>query len=327
MTENKIINNRIIERENSNENLDKLYAQRQIYSDGKVIFGIQIVVTVLFTIVLSLVSNFSSDYITTLFSWPKELFKSFIFIISATITIIDLEVITPLLNTKRSTAASIQDSFDCSVLSIPDNKIKVSKPDAETICKYSKKFIKKSSTEDRTYMQNWYYASSLNTIKLPIAMIMCQRTNCWWDNCLREKFIKFIKLISILVFFFIVIISLLNELSLSSFIVNAFSPFFCLLIFTRKQCKENTKSINNSQKLKTHCDNIWLNIINGTIKEDELIDQSRKLQDEIFHSRSTNPLIFDWYYSRYRKEQESYTNYTLDKMINEYNSSIKNNNI
>jgi len=58
MTENKTINNRIIEREHLKENLDKLYAQSQIYSDAKVILGIEIIVTVVFTIVLSLISNF-----------------------------------------------------------------------------------------------------------------------------------------------------------------------------------------------------------------------------------------------------------------------------
>lgn len=171
-------------------------------------------------------------------------------------------------------------------------------------------------------MKNWYYSANLDTIKLPLATIMCQRTNCWWDNYLRQHFMRFILSISTIVFLFVVIISLFNELSFPSFMINAFSPFFCLLTFTIKQYKENCKSLNNSNKLKIHCDNIWRDILNKNKKEDELKDLSRKLQDEIFQNRSTCPLIFDWYYNRYREEQESSTKYKLDTMINEYNSSL-----
>lgn len=319
------MDNEIIKRENLPENLDKLYAQRQIYSDAKVILGIQIVVTVVFTIVLSFISNFASDYITTLFNWRKDSFKSFIFIISATIALLDLTVITPLLNMKRVTAASIQDSFDCDVLSISSNPIKISKTDVETIGQYSLKFIKKRNEKDTSSMINWYYSTNLDTIKLPFASIMCQRTNCWWDNYLRQSFVKFIISISTFVFLLVTIISLFKELSISSFLLNAFSPFFCLLTFTIKQYNDNCKSINNSNKLKTCCDNIWADILNKTKKEDELKNLSRKLQDELFQSRSTNPLIFDWYYKRHRTKQEYDTNYTLESMIKNYNSSVNKN--
>ncbi|OOM69436.1 S-4TM family putative pore-forming effector [Clostridium sp. BL-8] len=325
--ENRIINNEIINKENLPGNLDKLYAQRQIYSDAKVIFGIQIVVTVVFTIVLSLVSNFFADFITTYLSLSTELFKAIIFIISALITILDLIVITPYLNNQRILAASIQDSFDCDVLSISNNPIKISKPDVETIGKYSLKFIKKRNEKDKSNMINWYYSTNLDTIKLPFASIMCQRTNCWWDNYLRQSFVKFIISISTFVFLLVTIISLFKELSIPSFLLNAFSPFFCLLTFTIKQYKDNCKSINNSNKLKACCDNIWADILNKTKKEDELKDLSRKLQDEIFQSRSTNPLIFDWYYKRSRNKQEYDTNYTLEIMIKNYNSSINKNRV
>ena len=326
MTENKTINNRIIEREHLKENLDKLYAQSQIYSDAKVILGIEIIVTVVFTIVLSLISNFFSDFITDFLNWPKELFKSLIFFISAIISILDLVVINPYLNEKRILAASIQDSFDCDVLSISGNTIKISSPDIETIGKYSLKFINTSSEREKNNMKNWYYSNKLDTIKLSLATIMCQRTNCWWDSYLRQSFTKSIISLSTFIFFLVTIISLFKELSIPSFLLNAVSPFFCLLTFTIKQYKENRKSINNSNKLKTHCDTIWNDILNKTKKENELKDLSRKLQDEIFQSRSTNPLIFDWYYNRYRKNQESYTIYTLDAMIYEHNSNMKKNN-
>lgn len=61
-------------------------------------------------------------------------------------------------------------------------------------------------------------------------------------------------------------------------------------------------------------------MINNDISENELKDVSRKLQDEIYQHRSTSPLIFDWFYNKYRNIQESQTSYTLDKMIDEFNS-------
>lgn len=312
-------NNRIIYCENLPQNLDMLYSQRQLYSDAKTLLGIEIFITVILSIALSLVSNFFSNNIAAALSCSQDLIKSIVILISILISILDLTLINNYLNNYRKTAASIQDSFDCSVLSIDFNQIKISAPDSETICKYAKKFLSKSSEKHIEYMNNWYYSSKLSNIPLPFAIIMCQRTNCWWDGCLRKKFIKFINTISSVVFIFILVISLINELSLVSFFVNAFAPFLCLLTFTIRQNIQNKTSVANSEKLKNHCDTLWHRCLTTKdINENQLKDLSRKLQDELYQHRSTSPLIFDWFYDKYKKDQETQTNYTLDKMIDEF---------
>lgn len=313
-------NNEIVYRENLPQNLDRLYAQSQLYSDAKTILGIEIFITVILSITLSLVSNFFSNNIATALNCTQDLIKSFVTLISILISVFDLTLINNYLNNYRKIAASIQDSFDCNVLSMDYNEIKILMPDSETICKYAKKFISKSSEDDISSMNNWYYSSKLNNIPLPAAVIMCQRTNCWWDSYLRKKFINFINLLSFIVFLLIFIISLVNKLTLVSFFINTFAPFLCLLTFTIKQNCQNKTSIANSENLKKHCNNIWTRLINNDISENELKDVSRKLQDEIYQHRSTSPLIFDWFYNKYRSAQESQTNYTLDKMIDEFNS-------
>lgn len=314
------ITNGIIERENSKENLDKLYAQSQIYSDAKIILGIEIILTIVLSIALSLISNFFSSSIAVFFNCTQDLIKAFITSISILIAIMDITLINNYLNNYRKIAASIQDSFDCNVLSLPDNAIKISKPDPETICKYAQRFINKHSEKDRDNMKNWYYSSKLNSIPLPIASIMCQRTNCWWDNYLRKNFIKFMNILSVLVFVIIIVISLINELSFSSFILNACAPFLCLLSFTIKQNYQHNISINVSENLKTHCNNIWERLINNDIKNDDFVKLSRQLQDEIYQKRVTSPLIFDWFYKKCRNKQQSIMNDTLDKLIDKYNS-------
>lgn len=313
-----MVKNNIIEKENEQNNLNLLYAESQIYSDDKVIFAIEIVLVTILPIIFSFLSNYASKYSIFLLNISQESFKAIIGAISTLITILDLTLIPSILNNKRSLAASIQDCFDCNVLSLEPNTIKVMAVDDETIFKYSNKYLEKNKNDDS--MKNWYYSIQLHSIELPIATIMCQRTNCWWDYTLRKKFLRFLYLISSPVFIIITIVSLVNEMKITSFTLNAVLPFSCLIAFLIKQSSQHNSSIKTSEKLKKSSESIWNRILNNTIDNNELQDLSRKLQDEIYQNRSTSPLIFDWFYNKYRQKQEETVNNCIDKMIEKYYS-------
>lgn len=68
------LDNKIINRENSRENILKLASQNRIYSKAKRILGLQIITQVVLTITLSLLPMFITDSVLTSINIKKRAF-------------------------------------------------------------------------------------------------------------------------------------------------------------------------------------------------------------------------------------------------------------
>ncbi|MBO0561589.1 hypothetical protein EXQ37_18555 [Clostridium botulinum] len=314
------LDNKIINRENSRENILKLASQNRIYSKAKRILGLQIITQVVLTITLSLLPMFITDSVLTSINIKKEHFSIFIVCSSILLTVFDLIVMTPIIRKWKELAASIQEDFDCTVLAIPWNGIKIDMLDKESISKYANEFIEVGGSLD--YFKNWYSPEELKNLPLEVARIICQRTNCWWDSYLRNKFKRDIIVFSSLLFFILFIIGIIREMTVYNLVVNVFFPFLPALTFTINQVRDNAESIKRAEKLKNISDDYWRQVISNPNNFNLLNDLSRKLQDEISENRRTSPLIFDWYYRKYKSLQQRDTDFTAQTMIDQYNSII-----
>ncbi|MBO0535173.1 hypothetical protein EXQ30_19155 [Clostridium botulinum] len=67
------MDNKIINRENSRENILKLASQNRIYSKAKRILGLQIITQVVLTITLSLLPMFITDSVLTSINIKKSI--------------------------------------------------------------------------------------------------------------------------------------------------------------------------------------------------------------------------------------------------------------
>lgn len=67
------LDNKIINRENSRENILKLASQNRIYSKAKRILGLQIITQVVLTITLSLLPMFITDSVLTSINIKKSI--------------------------------------------------------------------------------------------------------------------------------------------------------------------------------------------------------------------------------------------------------------
>ncbi len=156
------LDNKIINRENSRENILKLASQNRIYSKAKRILGLQIITQVVLTITLSLLPMFITDSVLTSINIKKEHFSIFIVCSSILLTVFDLIVMTPIIRKWKELAASIQEDFDCTVLAIPWNGIKIDMLDKESISKYANEFIEVGGSLD--YFKNWYSPEELKKL-------------------------------------------------------------------------------------------------------------------------------------------------------------------
>lgn len=101
--------------QNSPLNLDRLAAQRQLYSKAKLILGWQVCFG----------GPLAVGFAFMALSFPTM--KSFAALWGMLITLADIAWLSPWQKRLRSLAAQIQEQFDCDVLELPWNEVKVGK--------------------------------------------------------------------------------------------------------------------------------------------------------------------------------------------------------
>src|SRR5690606_16492815 len=104
--------NKISLKQNDQKQLERLAAQRELYSAAKKWHGWQIILTVLLPVALAIYSLINSD------------FSVFAAIYGVTIFVIDIWIFDPNIKSKRTKAAKIQELFDCDVLELPKSPLK-----------------------------------------------------------------------------------------------------------------------------------------------------------------------------------------------------------
>lgn len=297
--------NSIFKTQNHQKQLERLAAQRELYSFAKKLALFQLLSTVIIPVALAVIS----------------LFQVNLAIISAIygvcIFIGDISLIEPAIKQKRIKAAKIQELFDCDVLELPKSPLKtVDDITVEEVLIHHDAHVKIKTNIEK--IKNWY-PKSIEVLPISLARIVCQRTNCWWDSRLREKYAIFLKYFGIGVFALIVIIGLLTNQALIelTLIASGLIPFFQFCI---RQCNEHNEAASRLDELVRFANTLWTSAL--TRKDDEIDANSRRLQDEIFEHRSKSPLILDFYYKLFRDKNETLMNRTSEMLVQEALSSI-----
>lgn len=259
-----------------------LAAQRQLYIKAKNIFALQIILTVLTVIVVNFLKLIPEEYIpfdTAWFALPAVL-----------IAIADLAVFNGLISDMRTTAAKIQELFDCKVYGLLWNKFTAgSQPE--------KADIKNSADQYKPIaglpLKDWYDID-LEGLSQEQAIILCQEINLYYDGQLRENFkqqsIWGLAVLAILT----LLISFAKGLTVLGLFKDLIAPLLPAIILTIKIFIENAKSIKASSELKK--------TVNAIRQSDAIptFDQLRQIQDKIYCSRKDSALVPEWFYNKKR---------------------------
>src|SRR6266567_2811856 len=166
--------NTIAEIQNEPRQLQRLAAQRHLYSTAKRIFGVQLMLGVPVAIAWAL----------TVVALPE--LRGFAAVWGAFVSFSDVLWLTPWQKRLRERAARIQESFDCDVLQLPWNDIKTGKPpEPELVKEQADKYAK--IQPGLPPLTNWY-APVVSDLPLEVGRVICQRTNCWWDSKQRRRY-------------------------------------------------------------------------------------------------------------------------------------------
>ena len=288
--------------QNSDRQLQRLGAQRQLYSKGKTIFGWQVFVSGPIAVV--------SAFLVLAFPSLKGVAACW----GVLVTLADLFWLTPWQKRVKDEAARVQEAFDCDVLDLPWNGLKAGKrPDAELIKEQSDQYERRP---DKMPPVNNWYSPSVSDLPLYIGRIACQRSNCWWDSKQRRRYAVSVIALVFIVLLVVLSLSVGKGFTIEDFVLRIAAPLSPALLLGIRQFSEQMEAAARLDRLKDHSEQLWNDALSGR-PEQEMTARSRNLQDEILENRRKSPLVFDRIFKRLRPSYELQMNFGVDELIAE----------
>jgi predicted pore-forming effector associated with SMODS systems len=283
--------------------LDCLAAQRYLYSKAKKVQAWQIVLCVPCVAVWSLL----------VFAFPE--LKVWGAMWGGLVTLLDPLLFNRWQQSLKQQAAKIQELFDSEVLQLEWRALKVGNPpDAEAIAEASANYKRKH--RDYSALRDWYPVS-VGQLPLYLGRIICQRANCWWDSKLRRRYATGVGAIVGTLSVFVFSIGLIGGFTVDRFFMVVIAPLMPAFALGTRQYTDHQQSATALDRLKEHAEKIWKNAKEKKSLPEELTKESRDLQDEIYDCRRKNPLIFDWIYTRLKRDHEIQMNVGAETLIEE----------
>jgi len=283
--------NNIIEKQNTKSSIDRLFAQRKLYSQVKLIFYIRLSIALLIATVGPIFSILFLDK------------KGYVALFAVFYLCFEL-LLEKIEKDKRANAAKIQELFDVEIFGLKWNLIVVGqKPEQEVINSLALN-VKK---EDILKLNNWYPAY-IKELPLSNGIIICQKSNIWWDQELRKKLVGLMYLFLLLITVSVIFLNLDNLVSV--FLVNSL-PLIPLYKVVISQIISHNKTINSLKSLKEKLDSILENILEVSVSNEDL----RLIQDEIYRHRINNHPVPDFFYKLFRNKSEKIMNITAEQQV------------
>lgn len=215
------------------------------------------------------------------------------------IPLLDEAVLDHFQNEWRTTAAKIQELFDCELFELDWNEMKLGpRPPEETIAEYGRKLG--SSTDG---LLDWY---TFQFADLPVqfARIICQRSNCWWDAKLRRRYALLLvfSLVGLGVFAFLLAVA--SNLTLQTFVTAVMAPLAPAFIWGLRERRGQLRAADDGEILLNHAESLWEKAAGG--ESHELLNiVSRSLQDGIYERRRSSPVNPPFIYRSLRGEYQT----------------------
>lgn len=294
--------NQITTVQNTPKQLERLAAQRELYSSAKRLFNLQIVGNVLIPLALSLISAFFGN------------FAVYVAIYGLCFFIIDTILIEPVIKKRKTKAAKIQELFDSDVFELTKSPFKtVDDVTVEEVLTLYDAHRKIETNIEK--IKNWYDVN-IADLDISVARLICQRINYSWECGLRAAYGNLLKVINVILPILIVIVGLFANLSLSqvALIGGGLLPLFR---FLTKQYQENKDVSEKLTKLNNYFNKLWEKVLTGSANKKEFDEAARRIQDEIYDNRIKSPLIPDSFYQFYRPRDESLMAKSADALVSE----------
>lgn len=278
--------NTIYTNQSTRENLDLLYAQASIYDNvknwNKLNFTFSIIIPLLLSV--ATVYNRSLKFVDT------ELLSSLLGLYGLLVLTFNIAVSSHISALRRK-AASVQEMFDCRVLGIRRNELKVEDIARDEISRAAERFKNSQAKAHKRFGDEGWYVSKVYDAPQSVMALLCHGKNLGWDRSLREAMHMFYLSAFIVapvatLIYGIVMKSGMNEILFYIVFTMPVIRYFLL------QFLDNRSSIKRSEKLKKYVEKEISSIrVSGRVEEEKLGYTLRNLQDEIFAYRASCPPV------------------------------------
>jgi hypothetical protein len=282
--------NWISSEQNSDRQLLRLAAASAVYARGKQILGLQAAITVL--------GGFVSPIIIARFSQ----FKVWAAFYAFTVALLDALVLERLQSDRRKVGAQIQELFDGDLFRLAWRRlIAGEKPAPEIVTEEG--FRYKRRHKDICHLMHWY-SPAVSRLSLPLARLVCQRTNAWWDSTLRKRYCTGLKALLWALGIFLFAFGIHRGMTMDVFVLAVLAPLTPAILWGVREIRKNSSAADELSKLQAYIDELWHKALAGSPTDKALEEEGVLIQNQIFHSRSKNPFVFNWVYRLLRGAKE-----------------------
>ena len=292
--------NTICSEQNSEHQLERLAAQRSLYSAAKTSFAVHALLSTVVASTLAFAALLNPAV------------KPYALLWGITLTALDIGWLTSSQKKQREQAALIQECFDCELLGLPWQAIKVGKAvDHELIVEQAALY--RCREPNFKSLRDWY---PTDVCGMPpfLARVVCQRINAWWDAKQRRRYAMLLAGMVVALLVVLITTGVARSMKLTDLLVTTLVPLSPGIWLAMKQYRENTDAAARLEKLKDHANEFWNRALKGA-SESDLAADSRALQDELFDNRKRNVPVFDWLYWRLRDDHECQMRATAAQLV------------
>lgn len=291
--------NDIATKQNEQTFIDRLAAQRHLYSKSKELSSLLFIVCVALPVALAiakvLYSNcFYLPKVVVVYSFVATLLRFWLK---------DLAV------KRKNLAARIQQLFDCELFGLKWNKPLCGlKPKPEEVY---------NAAKDANYKNlNDWYEPIVSELPLSVGSLVCMRTNVVYDQSLRKSYSTLCNILTALAIITVVVFGMWNNTGLWDCFLYGIVPLMPLVswgIDLYKQHNANFSALNNIESLIN--DGLIEAKTNQSVSTNSLDD----IQNFMFLHRQSSYLIPDLFYKMNRKKNEKTAFYGANEICKMYN--------
>lgn len=215
---------------------------------------------------------------------------------------------------RRELGARTQEQFDVQVLELPWNADRVGeRVDPEMVAAAAKRV---SDPRELHKLRGWY-PTAVVRVPIGIARLICQRTNCRWDESLRREVSTFCKAAVVLIAAGVIAVGLFTDWSVLHLLTVLVGPLAPLVARCIRQWVRHDDTVERLTQLRQDIATAWRGALDGSLRGDALLAVARRIQDRIYEHRKDAPLVSERIYSLRKREHQFQADAGADALVSE----------
>ena len=280
----------ILCRQNSERHRLLLAAFSEAYGSAKTILAIQVIATVGGAVVASVIAA----------NWPGT--KSWTVLYAVGVSLLDTFTLERMQARCRKLGSQLQELFDGELFDLPWNGFAAGDPPtAEEIAEQGDAFLQKHP--DAAWLKDWY-PEEIAELPLSYAALVCQRTNCWWDERLRRRYLVGLVILLVGLVGGLTAYGLARQVTLEQFFLSVLAPLWPALVWGIREAFKQHDAAENTKKLRVQVEKLWARCLQQPLPPAELRREMQEIQTEIQRGRANRPLVFNWVHRLFRSRHQ-----------------------